>query len=224
MKGGTVEKRLRTFAVTGFLVACATVGRACAREWGWGVGLFPATLADENYSATLATDDLFEGGTGIDLHAEYAHSPFVSLKFGVNSIGFRGEAGGDPATTQVKTDAIRAGAFYGGVTFHSENVKGFGFYGTFELGVSHLDDVKHSVIQSNAARGVERALDGGSGGYLGAGFGASYGWSERWNARLGLMVRSYGTLQGNAEVGRVVVTEDVDVTVGGLDLAVTYWF
>ncbi len=137
---------------------------------------------------------------------------------------FEGEDGGDPATTAAKADALRAMAFFTGVRVHTENVKGWGFYVQFDLGLSHLDDVKHSVTQANTARGVERSLEGGGDVYLGFGFGVTFSVAERWNMNLGLETRRYGTLQGNAAPGRILPTDDVDVVTGGLSLGFTYRF
>ncbi len=207
--------------VAGMLLGAPAV--AAADEWGWGIQLFSASLREETYGGGLTTDDLFEGGGGIDLQGSYAWSPFMSQTFGFSSVGFDGEAATNGATT-VKTDAIAAGALYTGVHLHTEGTRGWGFYGKFELGISRLDDVKHNVTQGGVSRGVEKSLDGGTELYTGVGFGATYGWTERWGARLGLAWRHYGTLEARNVPGTVVPAEDIDVAAGGLEIGINYWF
>lgn len=196
---------------------------ATAEEWGWGIQLFSARLREETYGGGYTTDDLFEGGGGFDMHASYAWTPFMAQTLGFNSVGFDGDFSSIGSTT-VKTDAIAAGALYTGLEMHTEGTKGWGFYGRLEIGVSRMDDVKHSVTQNGVARGVEKSLDGGSDFYTGFGFGAAYGWTERWGARLGVMWRRYGTLESASVPGHVVPVEDVDVMAGGLEFGVLYWF
>lgn len=191
-------------------------------RWGAGVSFFTATLEEENYGGGFDTDDLFDTGGGIDLHASYAWTPRVSQLFGLNSVGFDGDHSTDMGRT-VETDDIVAGALYTGIDLHTERTEGWGVYGRFEIGLSQLDDVEHTVTQGGTQT-TEESLEGGAGLYAGLGAGVSYGFTERLSGKLGVMWRRYGTLDDDNVPGRALATEQVEVAAGGLEIGVSYRF
>ena len=179
------------------------------KKWSAQIALATSVLLDETVIAGYGTDDYFDPiGFGLDLKASYELDGQFSVGFGFHDIAFLE----DSFTSAENLTKIWVSAAFVSIEFRGEEAEWQGF-GSFELGVSSLDDVDYESASLN-----NKIYEGGSGTYWSLGGGVRYQLEDDMFIDITYRYRSFGTLERNAALWTSAI-KDIDVVTSGFDVS-----
>ena len=161
---------MKQIILTVILMTSVLIGTVAAEKKGWTcqVGFTDSSLNDETVIGAYGTSDYVDDtAIGFNTKGHYAFNELFALGAGYHAVSFEE----DSWTPIENTTDIEASAFYITAQFSGpRNI--FEGYGSFELGISDLEDVDYNLPSSNIS-GLNM-YKGGTGTYWSIGGGVMY--------------------------------------------------